>query len=273
MNHKQITHIHFKVILLIMIFLSISTIYAQTQQRMWNGKQYAVTLTYDDGLDVHLDNVVPVLDTLNFKATFYVPGKSESLKNRLEDWKNLAKKHEIGNHTLFHPCRSKSGKRAWVVPEYDLDKYTLSQMLNELSVANTLLSAIDGKTERTFAYTCGDTTVSDSCFVNNIKEDFLAARGTHKGLNHIKDLDLYNIKVYTVNGQTAEKLLDIVNQAKEEMAWVVFLFHGVGGGHSYNISLEAHNKLLNHLKKNKDEVWVASFIDVVKLLKENKNTN
>ena len=38
----------------------------------WQGKKCAVVLTYDDALNVHLDNVIPLLDSLNFKGTFYL---------------------------------------------------------------------------------------------------------------------------------------------------------------------------------------------------------
>ena len=30
--------------------------------------------TYDDALNVHLDNVIPALDSLNLKGTFYLSG-------------------------------------------------------------------------------------------------------------------------------------------------------------------------------------------------------
>lgn len=36
-------------------------------------KKAAVCLTFDDGQDSHLDNAIPLLDSLNVKATFIVP--------------------------------------------------------------------------------------------------------------------------------------------------------------------------------------------------------
>ena len=44
--------------------------------------------------------------------------------------------------------------------------------------------------------------------------------------------------------------------------YLVFLFHGVGGEHSLNVSLEAHRKLLLFLKQHEKEIWVAPFIEV-----------
>ena len=39
----------------------------------WNGKKCAVVLTYDDGLNIDLTNVIPALDSLGLKGTFYIP--------------------------------------------------------------------------------------------------------------------------------------------------------------------------------------------------------
>jgi sialate O-acetylesterase len=71
----------------------------------WNNKTCAVVLTYDDALNVHLDNAAPLLDSLGLKATFYLSGYSGTLNKRTDEWRKLASNgHELGNHTLFHPC-------------------------------------------------------------------------------------------------------------------------------------------------------------------------
>lgn len=60
---------------------------AQSNQP-WHGKKCAVVLTYDDAINEHLDNAIPVLDSLGLKATFYVTAFSYSIRTRLNDWKN-----------------------------------------------------------------------------------------------------------------------------------------------------------------------------------------
>jgi len=88
---------------------------------VWNGKKCAVALTYDDGLNVHLDKVIPVLDSAGFKGTFYLTGCREGVSRRIEDWRKAAARgHELGNHTLFHPCVAVANGRDysdWVKPE------------------------------------------------------------------------------------------------------------------------------------------------------------
>ena len=84
--------------------LAIAQASAQTE-KAWHGKKSAVVLTYDDAIDQHLDNAVPVLDSLGLKATFYITAFSNSMQTRLDDWRKLAEKgYELGNHTLYHPC-------------------------------------------------------------------------------------------------------------------------------------------------------------------------
>jgi sialate O-acetylesterase len=113
----------------------------------WNEKKCAVVLTYDDAINQHLDNAIPVLDSLGLKATFYLTGFSTSMQTRLHDWKKLAVNgHELGNHTLYHPCNGGPG-REWVKPEYDLTKYTVQRMVDETRMTNLFLHALDGKTD------------------------------------------------------------------------------------------------------------------------------
>ncbi|MEI7724334.1 MAG: polysaccharide deacetylase family protein [Bacteroidota bacterium] len=255
-------------------FILIMIIHTYAQEptvSVWNHRQCAVTLTYDDGLNVHLDKVIPVLDSLGFKGTFYVPGNSVSLAQRMAEWKTIASHgHELGNHTLFHPCAGVSKGRKWVKPEYDLDTYTIPRIIDEIRLSNTLLHAIDGKTKRTFAYTCGDRVIGGVSFVDSIRNDFVAARGVKNGTDQIKNIDLFDIRAFMVNGQSAEELIALVDKAKNEGGLIVFLFHGVGGEHAINISLDEHNKLLRYLKQNEKDIWIAPLVEIATFIGDHR---
>lgn len=107
-------------------------------QTPWNGKKCAVVLTYDDAIDQHLDNAVPLLDSLGLKATFYITAFSQSLQTRLNDWRKVAAKgYELGNHTLYHPCIGNTPGREWVTTENDMSHYTVKRMENEIRMTNT----------------------------------------------------------------------------------------------------------------------------------------
>lgn len=228
----------------------------------WNGKRAAVVLTYDDALNVHLDHAIPALDSLGFKATFYLIGNSGALDKRIPEWRKAASKgHELGNHTLFHPCASGPG-RSFVTTETDLRNYTVARMVNEMRLTNTLLKSIDGKSGRTFAYACGDMRIGDTLYFETMKEEFTGARGVRSEMPLISGVDLNNVPSYMINGQSGEELITLVKQAMENGRLLVFLFHGVGGEHGLDVSLKAHSQLLRFLKQNESSIWVAPMTEV-----------
>jgi peptidoglycan-N-acetylglucosamine deacetylase len=242
-----------------------------TGQTSWNGKKSAVVLTYDDALNVHLDNVLPAFDSLGLRGTFYITAGAPGSKNRISDWKKAAARgNELGNHTLFHPCAGNQPGRSWVSPEYDLSTYSLKRMLDELRMTNTFLQSIDGKTKRTFAYPCGDMSVRDTSYVEAIRNDFAAARGVAGKIMQPNSIDKDNVSCYSMDGHTAEQMIALVRQAMEQKGLIVFLFHGVGGEHGINVSRKEHSKLLGFLKQNEKDIWVAPLVDVIEKLDKGK---
>ena len=238
----------------------------------WNHKQCAVVLTYDDAIDVDLDNVVPALDSLGFKATFYLIGVSPTLEKRMGAWRTVASHgHELGNHSLFHPCDGTlPGRSSWVSPDRDLSKYSVNRAVDEIRITNTLLNAIDGKTKRTFAYPCGEFTIHDSVYYSGLKNDFVAARGVLPRMEEMGKIDLSNINAYTMDGQSGQQMIDLVKEAMQRHTLLVFLFHGVGGGHSTNVGLGEHSQLLHFLKDHEADIWVAPMVDVAEYIKVNQ---
>lgn len=229
----------------------------------WNDKKCAIALTYDDGLHVHLDNVRPILDSFNLKGTFYVHTNSNSFIERASEWKALADYgHELGNHTVFHPCAGASKGREWVTEERDLDNYSKAGIINEITKASEALSTIDGKTERTFAYTCGDTSVLDTSFVSGIKGLFTAARGVYRDFDDMNSLDLYHLNTHSMAGHDATHMKGLVDEAMAKGSLLVFLFHGVGGEHDLNVEKEDHDELIKYIKEKEDEIWVAPLVDI-----------
>ena len=73
-----------------------------------------------------------------------------------------------------------------------------------------------------------------------------------------------------INGQSGDELIRLVKEAEARGALCVFLFHGVGGEHSLNVSLDAHRMLLMYLKEHEHGVWVAPMIEICTLIKEKR---
>jgi peptidoglycan-N-acetylglucosamine deacetylase len=261
-----------KTVLMLLMLVCSLTCFAQTN-RAWEGKKCAVVITYDDAIDQHLDNAVPLLDSLGLKATFYITAYSPSMQTRLNDWKKLTiTGHELGNHTLYHPCIGGKG-REWVKPDYDMSKYSVQRMIDETRMTNLFLQALDGKTKRTFAFTCGDMKIGDSSFINAMKSDFVAARAVRNQLHTINEIDLYNVDCYVVNGETGTQLIDWAKKAVETNSLLVILFHGVGGGNSLNVSLPAHREFLQFLKQQEKDIMIAPMITVAEHIKTWQDKN
>lgn len=245
--------------------LAVAACQAQPKQAKgpWNNHKAAVVLTYDDALNVHLDNVVPALDAAGMRGTFYVPGNALALVERMDEWREIARNgHELGNHTLFHPCDGSLPGRDWVSEDQDLSTYSFSQLTEEIRIANVFLKAIDGKDQRTFAYTCGDKVAEDSSFVEAISGWFTAARDVVYRIEKQDEINRMDIGSFVVMNHSGEELIAQVEKVREEGGLLVFLLHGVGGEHNMNVSLEAHNKLVEYLQTHEDEIWVAPLVEV-----------
>jgi len=250
----------------------------------------AVTLTYDDGLDTHLNIVAPALDARGLKGTFFLsnfegtdhkwalPNPAMPLTERHMAWAAVAANgHEIASHTVNHPCGSNKA------PGYLLSDYDMPRMAAELDDSIARLNALGGSEPYTFAYPCG----SDNAGIGPGGEDysplvaerFLAARVSMGGINDPDAVDLLRVSNVDTEGATGEELRAQVDMAIAQGGWLVFLFHGVGveqltcpGDLPYApetcminylvTSEEAHTSLLDYLLEKQDQVWTATFKQV-----------
>lgn len=256
-----------KVLFITCLSLSGFAPYAQNNT-LWKNKKCAVALTYDDALNIHLDKVIPILDSVGFKGTFYLTGSSDAFTKRIPEWRQAAAKgHELGNHTMYHPCYGKRPGREWVRPDYDLNGYTMQRITDEIKMNSALLEATDGKTTRTLACPCGDTKIGDSSYLYNVKDHFIAVRDGTPDANDVNGFDGVTIQWMAPGANSGNELIAAVKRAMESNALLIFVFHGVGGDHSINVSAEAHRELLQFLQQNKSQVWVAPFIEIAGYIK------
>src|SRR5690606_5384791 len=72
-------------------------------------------------------------------------------------WVRIAQAgHELGNHTIFHPCRNPGNARSWPPVHRNLCDYTLARWEDEVRVASRVLRSYDGRAQRSFGNTCCD---------------------------------------------------------------------------------------------------------------------
>jgi hypothetical protein len=242
------------------------------------GYQAAVSLTYDDGLPVHYSLVSPLLLRYNLHDTFYPPINGD-IRLHPNRWRELAAVgHELGNHTIFHPCRQiKSKPYPWLGKRYDLAGYTLDQLRAELEVANLVLHLLDGQTERTFGNTCCDTAIGRGSREVPMKpllsELFLAARGRLSGCIALPtcDLDLFDIGCIHIDGLSFYDLRELVERALECSGWAVLMLHGIGPS-THNLYLDegVHERFIAWLA-DQQSIWTAPVRTIARFLKEHLN--
>ena len=143
-----------------------------------DGQKMAISLSYDDALNSQLDIAIPALDKHGITASFYLTLASPVVRDRLSEWRAAAMNgHELGNHTIFHPCSAALPDRDWVASYYNVDDYEISEIVDEVRVANSFLHAIDGREERTLTVPCGDVMASGEDYLPAIRELFVAIKG------------------------------------------------------------------------------------------------
>ena len=241
-----------------------------TQGFAWpHGTRAAVSLGYDDALDSQLDHAIPTLDRYGIKGSFFLQLSSPAVSLRMAEWRKAAANgHELANHSLFHQCSASLPERSWVQPQRDLDTTSAAQMVDQVSVANTMLYAIDGKRERTFTAPCGDRLAAGKDYLGALRGQFVAIKaGYASGAPlSMREVDPYAVPVIAPSGQTGAQLIAMVKAAAAAGTMISFTFHGIGGDYLDN-SAQAHEELVKYLAENRKLYWTDTFLNVMKYVK------
>jgi hypothetical protein len=194
-----------------------------------DGKRAAVSLTFDDARTSQADNGLPILDGHGLKASFYI--SPSNLMERREGWKKaVASGHELGNHTMHHPC---TGHFAWS-REHALEGMTLAHMENELVTANAVILHLTGYRATTFGYPCDETWVGRGAGVQSyvplVAKHFACGRGGMPGgmLPDPAFLDLSLVPCTASDGASLDALKAMAERAAEAESWLVLCGHEIG---------------------------------------------
>jgi peptidoglycan-N-acetylglucosamine deacetylase len=246
--------------------LLFGTLAAQAQaQFQWpEGKTAAIVLTYDDAMTTQLEVAVPQLATAGFKATFFLSGGMAP--DYMRRWREVQRAgHELGNHSLFHPCpKSMLPDR----PLYSTDSYDVQRMLLEIAIMNSVLYGIDGQEKRTYSAPCSQMLVGGVDYTDALRKTgvfrYLRTGGDqfNSVVTDFKALDPFKVPSWgPTDSPGGPQLVAYVERVREAHGLGVLQFHGVGGEY-LSVSADAHGKLLAHLLTHSD-VWVAPFAEVM----------
>jgi len=233
-----------------------------------HGARAAISLSYDDAVDSQLDNAIPALDRVGLKGSFYLTLANPTLIKRLDEWRAAAAHgHELGNHTLFHLCSASAPDHAWVTPDLDLDTMSAARMVAQVKLANTVLHAIDGRSERTFTVPCGDVKAQGVDYVALVRNEFVAIKsGAGAVVPDMDRLDPYGVGVTAPEALTGEQLIAFAKEAAAKGTMMNFTFHGIGGDY-ITTSRQAHEELLAYLAAHRDVYWTDTFINIMTYVK------
>jgi peptidoglycan/xylan/chitin deacetylase (PgdA/CDA1 family) len=254
------------------IYLLAAAMAAAPPPMQWpHGAKAAVSLAYDDALDSQLDHAIPALNKYGLKGSFYLQLSSPVVGKRLAQWRAAAADgHELGNHTLFHQCARNGPGREWVQQHRNLDTTTAQQMKDQVVVANVMLAAIDGRSERTFTAPCFDQLAAGENYLPLVHSEFVAMKaGVASAVPaSIAALDPYRVGALAPVGLSGKNLIAIVKEAAAKGTMANLTFHGIGGDHLVT-SKEAHEELLAYLAANKGIYWTDTFLNIMKHVRAN----
>jgi peptidoglycan/xylan/chitin deacetylase (PgdA/CDA1 family) len=216
----------------------------------------AVSLSFDDARASQADRGLDLLDALGARATFYVmPG---GVRDRLDRWQRaVARGHEIGNHTLTHPC---SGNFPWARSNA-LEDYTVERMERELDDANNAIRDLLGVTPTTFAYPCGQTFVGRGAaarsYVPVVAKRFRVGRG-YQGecVNDPSFCDLAQVSGVGLDGRTFGDLAPLLHAAVRQRGWLVLAGHDFGDGGVQTVIVRELETLCRYCADRGNGIWL-----------------
>ena len=229
-----------------------------------NGAEMALSLTFDDGRPSQVTHAIPLLDSFGVKATFY--SQPKNVRNELAGWRQaVAGGHEIGNHTVGHPC---TGNFAWV--RYDgvvLESYDLERMRAEIVQANDEIEEMLGVRPVSFAYPCGQTYVGRGrdtrSYVPLVAEIFQTGRRWLDETSNAPDhFDTAQVMAMRMDGEDFEGVQRMIERTKHNGNWLVLAGHGVGDNPRWGTNLDMLEELLAYARDPTNRMWIAPVAEV-----------
>lgn len=242
-----------------------------TAQFKWpKGSRVAVSLSFDDARLSQIDRGLDLLNQHHVKATFFVT--SSNIAPRLEGWKKaVAEGHEIGNHSVSHPC---TGNYAFS-RHNALEDYTLQMMTAQLDGANAEIERLLGVKPRTFAYPCGlkfvGRGVDVRSYVPLVAEKFIAGRGyLDESANDPAFCDLAQAMGTPFDDLDFDQMKKLVEDAAKDGRWVIFVGHEIGERGHQITDAGALGRLCDYLTNPANGVWLGTVQEIAEYVRQHQ---
>jgi len=253
---------------LILTCFEIGTLFADTFA--WpQGKRAAVSITFDDAKESMVDVAIPLLNQYGIKATFYV--LPIPVKERLSDWQAaVISGHEIGNHSMTHPCRCSSTKIYRV-----LESYTLERMAGELDASNLAIEKMLKLRPVSFAYPCGHKHVGRGAnaqsYIPIVAEKFQTGRSWLDEFDNDPGYcDFSYLMSKKFDNMEFDKIKEMIDAATEKGRWLILAGHGAGRKGLRVVYPETLKALCEYLNAPENGIWVAPVAEVASYIATNR---
>jgi len=262
-------------VLIFTIFISLfeGNVFAQTIDTVFKwpeGKKAAISLTFDDARFSQVNTGTALLDKYGVKATFFVV--PSSVEQRLDGWKKaVASGHEIGNHTMTHPC---TGNFLWS-RKNALENYSINDIQNEITECNTRIKELLGVTAEVFAYPCGQKFVgrdtNTKSYVPLISKMFILGRGWRdEALVDPLFCDLSQVSGIEMDGKSFDEILPLIEEAKKNGQWLILAGHEMGEGGVQTTQLSMLKQLIEYIQNPSNQIWIAPAGTVAEYIEKNR---
>jgi len=236
------------------------------------GKKAAISLSFDDARESQVLRGTDLLDQFGVKATFFVV--PSAVEKQLNGWKKaVANGHEIGNHSLNHPC---TGNFSWS-RSHALEDYTLKMMKSELEECNKRVQELLSVTPSVFAYPCGQKFVgkglNTKSYVPLVSKMFLLGRGwMDEAANDPGYCNFAQLTGIEMDGKNFDEILPLINDAVKNGTWLVLAGHEMGDEGPQTTRLTMLKQLAEYVQNPVNGIWIAPMGTVAKYIQgQNKS--
>jgi peptidoglycan/xylan/chitin deacetylase (PgdA/CDA1 family) len=237
------------------------------------GKRAAVSLSFDDARVSQIDTGLALLNEHHVKVTFFV--QAENVSRRLEGWRKAAADgHEIGNHSMTHPC---TGNYAFS-RHNALEDYNLQMMAAQLDGANAEIQRLLGAKSRAFAYPCGQKFVGRGADVRSyvplVAERFLVGRGyLDEAPNDPAFCDLAQAMGTPFDDLDFEQAKNVVDQAAKDGRWLIFVGHDIGKRGFQVTDAAALAALCDYLQEPANGIWLGTVGEIGEYIRQQRGSS
>lgn len=203
-----------------------------------DGKECAVSLTFDDSMKEHYTIVAPELEKRGFRGTFWMVGawmpavaEADTTHFTWAEAKEMSDRgHEMSNHTWSHPYMT-------MLSDEDL--------ANEIKKNDEAILANIGKPSTTF------------CFPYNAFNEKVIAAAMEGRVGA-------RLKEFWLGGQNSPKeyLHKQVEDALAAGSWIAGMTHGINYGYDCYSDPTEFTDFLDYLKSLENRIWIGTFRDV-----------